>query len=713
VIDFRTRMFFPLIRKPRTMDATGAAGRREQGRAVSGAQRGLGVLSPSRDFGNISLYSPAYAPGSPGKTSPEGGDTPGRPLDSGTRNTFERRFGHDFSQVRVHADGAVSESARVLHARAYTVGPDIVFAPNQFAPNTRHGARLLGHELAHVVQQTSAAGGPMISADTAESEAEAVSDAIDGTEPVRVSSRTHTVIACAPDDGRDSGENEYERDTREDKAAASKKGKGPAEKSSLSPKEVANDVKNEISTLVEDAKSGKYSSASLKTKTQLLRRFHRLREGYRSDEIAEIDRQLGNNPSGPPRKALINRKRGITAERSRLQGEFDEALRTPKSRAGLSVQKPIVRGADAKQYHETTPGKGSYFKPDYSLTPTSAADGTTRLHVNLKSNALRDVTPAEATNISRDVLQQAVKNAQGAPVNRPGILANRKLGRYGDVGHLPETEKIVISFGDQPSPEIQKLMADQLLQDGSPIVEVRFGPATFRRRPPSGVSSVDVSTKAPRFTLKSSTSSPAAEAFPTVEPVRPASTPATAPSSAANTVADVEPASPSTSLEPAIPAEPNVASGAQSDVSSTMEQALAAGRRSAKFAAIGKGLLVVAEVVGTFLSAYEAVNDFQEGDYLGGGLNSAAAAGLVLPELGAVAGPYAAAWESEKAALQLEAWEGQCRVLAAKFETGTITSDEFDSLAKECPPMMIGTEEWQRVERAALSDEWPEGLGSP
>ena len=88
--------------------------------------------------------------------------TSGQPLDAATREFFSSRFGHDFANVRVHADAAAAESARSLHALAYTVGGDVVFGAGQYAPGTRAGQQLLAHELAHVVQQTasSASAGP-------------------------------------------------------------------------------------------------------------------------------------------------------------------------------------------------------------------------------------------------------------------------------------------------------------------------------------------------------------------------------------------------------------------------------------------------------------------------------------------------------------------------------------------------------------------------
>src|SRR5260221_217089 len=77
----------------------------------------------------------------------------GQPLDADTRAFVEPRFGHDFSQVRVHIDEKAAKSARSVNALAYTVGRDVVFGTGQYAPGTNEGEHLLAHELAHVVQQ--------------------------------------------------------------------------------------------------------------------------------------------------------------------------------------------------------------------------------------------------------------------------------------------------------------------------------------------------------------------------------------------------------------------------------------------------------------------------------------------------------------------------------------------------------------------------------
>jgi hypothetical protein len=79
--------------------------------------------------------------------------SPGQPLDVATRAGMESRFRHDFSQVRVHADGRSAHSAAAIGAHAYTLGQQVVFASGQYRPDTIPGTRLLAHELVHTIQQ--------------------------------------------------------------------------------------------------------------------------------------------------------------------------------------------------------------------------------------------------------------------------------------------------------------------------------------------------------------------------------------------------------------------------------------------------------------------------------------------------------------------------------------------------------------------------------
>lgn len=82
-------------------------------------------------------------------------NSPGEPLDNRTRAFMEPRFSRDFSDVRVHTDERAAESARAVHAHAYTVGRDVVFAAGQYDPGGDRGRKLLAHELTHTIQQSS------------------------------------------------------------------------------------------------------------------------------------------------------------------------------------------------------------------------------------------------------------------------------------------------------------------------------------------------------------------------------------------------------------------------------------------------------------------------------------------------------------------------------------------------------------------------------
>jgi hypothetical protein len=77
----------------------------------------------------------------------------GTPLPAATRAFFERRFGADFSHVRVHTDTHAARTAGSIDAKAFTVGSDIAFADGQYARESQEGRSLLAHELTHGVQQ--------------------------------------------------------------------------------------------------------------------------------------------------------------------------------------------------------------------------------------------------------------------------------------------------------------------------------------------------------------------------------------------------------------------------------------------------------------------------------------------------------------------------------------------------------------------------------
>jgi len=82
-------------------------------------------------------------------------------------------FGAELSSVRIHE----GPQAEAMGALAYTRGHDIFFQPGLYDPHSERGLELLGHELAHVVQQAhgrvAAVSDPVPLAEDASLEAEA------------------------------------------------------------------------------------------------------------------------------------------------------------------------------------------------------------------------------------------------------------------------------------------------------------------------------------------------------------------------------------------------------------------------------------------------------------------------------------------------------------------------------------------------------------
>lgn len=97
------------------------------------------VEDPSQSFARAELYGHRIA-------SPP---SAGQPLPAPIQRVMERSLGADFSGVRVHEGPHVEQ----LGAAAYTRGERIHFAPGQYRPHSREGRQMLGHELAHVIQQ--------------------------------------------------------------------------------------------------------------------------------------------------------------------------------------------------------------------------------------------------------------------------------------------------------------------------------------------------------------------------------------------------------------------------------------------------------------------------------------------------------------------------------------------------------------------------------
>ncbi|MFM2052825.1 MAG: hypothetical protein RL456_862 [Pseudomonadota bacterium] len=126
----------------------------------------------------------------------------GRPLPDDVRSEFEARFRHSFADVRLHTGPAAAQAAGAMEAGALTVGTDIVFGAQAFAPERREGRWLLAHELAHVVQQRRGGPPPPIERGAPhEADADRAADAVVGGQgPVQVAAATGVGMACGPGD---------------------------------------------------------------------------------------------------------------------------------------------------------------------------------------------------------------------------------------------------------------------------------------------------------------------------------------------------------------------------------------------------------------------------------------------------------------------------------------------------------------------------------
>lgn len=106
----------------------------------------------------------------------------GAPLDAATKVDMESHLGVDLSAVRIHTDSTADSLSRSVQAEAFTTGTDVFFSSGAYQAGSTDGRRLLGHELTHVVQQSTgdAGEGGRVSHpdDPHEREAKAVGDAI-------------------------------------------------------------------------------------------------------------------------------------------------------------------------------------------------------------------------------------------------------------------------------------------------------------------------------------------------------------------------------------------------------------------------------------------------------------------------------------------------------------------------------------------------------
>ncbi|MFI0607100.1 MAG: DUF4157 domain-containing protein [Anaerolineae bacterium] len=126
-------------------------------REMLSAPTGVHRLSEDEDGNDAPLQAKAESGGLTVSRAVEGQIAAlhggGQPLPEATSSFFEPRLGFALSEVRVHSNSQAAETARAVHARAFTVGRDVVFGAGEYAPGTTEGRRLLAHELVHVGQQ--------------------------------------------------------------------------------------------------------------------------------------------------------------------------------------------------------------------------------------------------------------------------------------------------------------------------------------------------------------------------------------------------------------------------------------------------------------------------------------------------------------------------------------------------------------------------------
>lgn len=107
---------------------------------------------------NTSLAQSPFAQGQKQSSNPFSVDTIQKKEDNNgglppqVQSQMEQSFGTDFSDVKIQKD---SPQAQNMGALAFTQGNNVHFAKGKFEPESKKGQELIGHELAHVVQQRS------------------------------------------------------------------------------------------------------------------------------------------------------------------------------------------------------------------------------------------------------------------------------------------------------------------------------------------------------------------------------------------------------------------------------------------------------------------------------------------------------------------------------------------------------------------------------
>jgi hypothetical protein len=126
-----------------------------------GPTRAASIQGLQRQYGNRAVQrliqraiSPQTAPAEDDLAAGIDAAGPGESLPAGAQRTLERGLGAGVSGLRVHTGAEADRLTHSVDAVAFTTGSDTYFRAGAYAPETAEGLRLLAHEAAHVVQQS-------------------------------------------------------------------------------------------------------------------------------------------------------------------------------------------------------------------------------------------------------------------------------------------------------------------------------------------------------------------------------------------------------------------------------------------------------------------------------------------------------------------------------------------------------------------------------
>ena len=133
-----------------------------------------------------------------------------RGLDTLALSRFERAFGADFSDVRIHTGKYADYMANIRNALAVTIGNDIYFKDGAFSLDTEEGQKLLAHELQHVVQASN--GEQMVYLEDIENLEQQADSVESGMENVRLHNLNAPHFNQSSDSAAESNDDAYEKE---------------------------------------------------------------------------------------------------------------------------------------------------------------------------------------------------------------------------------------------------------------------------------------------------------------------------------------------------------------------------------------------------------------------------------------------------------------------------------------------------------------------